>query len=96
MTRINTTVRRFPWHEDAPLPGDGKPKSQSGFENEIENSFSISAETTSLAGADLTGADVTGANFAEADLDKTIFSNVKGLDSAKGLDTAANRDKAIF
>lgn len=54
MTRINTTVRRFPWHEDAPLPGDGKPKSQSGFENEIENSFSISAETTSLAGADLT------------------------------------------
>ena len=43
-----------------------------------------------LGGADLTGGDVTGANFAEADLDGTVFRDVKGFGDAVGLDKATN------
>jgi len=43
-----------------------------------------------LGGADLTGADVTGANFTEADLEGTVFRDVKGFGDAIGLDQATN------
>ena len=49
-----------------------------------------------LSGADLTGADVTGANFTEADLDGTILRNVGGIGAATGMDTAVNRDRAVY
>src|SRR5437899_3362190 len=49
-----------------------------------------------LSGADLTGADVAAADFTEADLEGTVFRDVKGLDATKGMDTATNRDKAIY
>lgn len=49
-----------------------------------------------LGGADLTGADISGADFTEADLRATILKNVKGKDTAKGLNKAINRDKIIF
>jgi uncharacterized protein YjbI with pentapeptide repeats len=38
-----------------------------------------------LAGADLTGADLTDADATGADLGRTILTNVRGLDTVKGL-----------
>ena len=49
-----------------------------------------------LSGADLTDANVKGADFAEADLDGTILKNVRGMEQAKGLDKATNRDRAVY
>ena len=48
-----------------------------------------------LSGANLTGADVAGADFTEVDLDGTILKNVRGLGTAKGMENATNRDRAI-
>jgi uncharacterized protein YjbI with pentapeptide repeats len=48
-----------------------------------------------LGGADLTGADVTGADFAEADLEGTVFRDVKGFAEARGLDRAENAQKLV-
>jgi uncharacterized protein YjbI with pentapeptide repeats len=44
----------------------------------------------------LTGADITDADFTAADLDGTVFKDAKGIDAAKGMDKANNRDRAIF
>jgi len=38
-----------------------------------------------LSGADLTEADLTGADLTEADLGGAVFSDVRGLDTAKGV-----------
>ena len=48
-----------------------------------------------LGGADLTGADVTGADFSEADLEGTVFRDVRGYAQAKGLGRADNADKLV-
>ncbi|WP_244534534.1 pentapeptide repeat-containing protein [Hyphomicrobium sp. CS1GBMeth3] len=48
-----------------------------------------------LSQADLTGADLTGADLSNADLDGTRISGAKGFDTAIGLATIRNRDKAI-
>ena len=48
-----------------------------------------------LSHADLTGADLAGADITGADLDLAVLRDVKGLDSALGLDKTANRSKAI-
>ncbi|WP_295559469.1 pentapeptide repeat-containing protein [uncultured Hyphomicrobium sp.] len=48
-----------------------------------------------LSHADLTGADLTGADLSLADLDSTRLAGTKGLDTATGLDTVRNRDKAL-
>lgn len=47
-----------------------------------------------LSMADLSGADVTGVDFSGADFDGTVLAGTKGLEFAKGLDTAVNLDKA--
>jgi len=49
-----------------------------------------------LSHADLTGADLTGAELTGADLDGAILKGVIGLDQAKGLDAAKNREKALY
>jgi uncharacterized protein YjbI with pentapeptide repeats len=41
--------------------------------------------------ADLTGADLGGADISEADLDGTILTDVKGLDSVKGMATTKGK-----
>jgi uncharacterized protein YjbI with pentapeptide repeats len=48
-----------------------------------------------LSHADLTGANLTGADLSYADLDSANLTGVTGLDTATGLATARNRDKAI-
>jgi uncharacterized protein YjbI with pentapeptide repeats len=48
-----------------------------------------------LSHADLTGANLTGADISHADLDSANLTGVTGLDSASGLATVRNRDKAI-
>ena len=53
-------------------------------------------EGAELSGADLTGANVTNANFDKADVNGTKLIGLVGRDSAKGLDTAVNRDKAFI
>ncbi len=50
---------------------------------------------TDLSKADLTGADLTGADLAEADLDGAVLTGARGLETALGLDSARNFDKAI-
>jgi uncharacterized protein YjbI with pentapeptide repeats len=45
-----------------------------------------------LAGADLTGADMTDADVTEADLEQAILSNVRGLDTVKGLSSAPRQN----
>jgi uncharacterized protein YjbI with pentapeptide repeats len=40
---------------------------------------------TDLAGTDLTGADLTGADATDADLGGAVLTNVRGLDTVKGL-----------
>ena len=52
-------------------------------------------QNADLSHADLTGADLTGANLSHADLDSTKLTGVKGLDTASGMATALNREKAI-
>jgi uncharacterized protein YjbI with pentapeptide repeats len=49
-----------------------------------------------LSGADMAGADVAGADFTEADLEGTVLKGTKGLDTAKGMDKATNRDRAVY
>jgi uncharacterized protein YjbI with pentapeptide repeats len=49
-----------------------------------------------LSHADLTGANLTGADLERADLDGAILKGVIGLDQAKGLDVAKNREKAVY
>jgi len=49
-----------------------------------------------LSGADMTAADVAGADFTEADLEGAVLKGVKGLDAARGMDKAANRERAIY
>lgn len=48
-----------------------------------------------LSRADFSGADVTGADFSRADLDGVNFVGTKGLDAAKGLDSAINLDRVL-
>jgi uncharacterized protein YjbI with pentapeptide repeats len=48
-----------------------------------------------LSRADLTDADLTGVDLAEADLDGAILTGARGLDTAQGLSTARNFDRAI-
>jgi len=48
-----------------------------------------------LSRADLTGADLTGVDLSEADLDGAILTGTRGLNTALGLDTARNVEKAI-
>jgi uncharacterized protein YjbI with pentapeptide repeats len=48
-----------------------------------------------LSRADLTEANLTGVDLSEADLDGAILTGVRGLDTAQGLATARNVDKAI-
>lgn len=48
-----------------------------------------------LTRADFTGADVTGANFSNAILYGAIFTGARGLQAAKGLDSAIDYDKAL-
>lgn len=48
-----------------------------------------------LSHADFTDADLSGANFSLADLDSAKLAGAKGLDTATGLETTRNRDKAI-
>ena len=48
-----------------------------------------------LSHADLTGANLAGADLSHADLDSATLTGVTGLDTASGLDSARNRDKAI-
>lgn len=50
---------------------------------------------TDLSRADLTGADLTGVDLAEADLDGAVLTGARGLETALGLDSARNVDKAI-
>lgn len=47
---------------------------------------------TDLSSADLTGADLTGADLANADLTGAILTDVRGLDSARGLALARGGD----
>jgi len=48
-----------------------------------------------LSRADLTGADLTGVDLSESDLDGAILTGAKGLNTALGLDSARNVEKAI-
>ena len=48
-----------------------------------------------LSRADLTDANLTGVDLAEADLDGAILTGARGLDTAQGLATARNVDRAI-
>jgi uncharacterized protein YjbI with pentapeptide repeats len=50
---------------------------------------------TDLSRADFTGADLTGADFTGANLDGANLLAVKGLDTATGLATALNFERAI-
>ncbi|TMG84373.1 MAG: pentapeptide repeat-containing protein, partial [Betaproteobacteria bacterium] len=45
--------------------------------------------------ADLSGADIAGTDFTEADLEGVVFKGVKGIEAARGMDKALNRDKAV-
>ena len=45
--------------------------------------------------ADLTGANIAGANMEGADVDSAKLVDLKGTDSAKGMDKLKNADKAI-
>ena len=47
-----------------------------------------------LSRVDFSGADVTGADFSGADFDGAILTGLKGLNEAKGLETAINLDRA--
>jgi uncharacterized protein YjbI with pentapeptide repeats len=58
------------------------------------NLAGVSLFRAKLAGADLRGANVAGADFSEADLDGARFEGAQGVDKAKGLDSATNRDRA--
>lgn len=49
-----------------------------------------------LSRADLSGADLSGADLTGADLDGAILTGARGLDSAIGLKTAKNAQKAIY
>jgi uncharacterized protein YjbI with pentapeptide repeats len=49
-----------------------------------------------LSGADLTDADIGGADFTEADVEGAVFKGVRGMDSARGLDKAINRERAVY
>lgn len=49
-----------------------------------------------LAHADLTGANLAGADLTEADLDSAVLRNIRGLDTARGLEKAHNRDKVVY
>jgi uncharacterized protein YjbI with pentapeptide repeats len=49
-----------------------------------------------LSRADFTGANVAGASFAKADIAQTVFAGVHGRSSMRGLDSARNREQAIF
>lgn len=53
-------------------------------------------ESAELSGADLTGANITKANFDKADINGAKLIDLRGRESATGLDTALNRDKAIY
>lgn len=53
-------------------------------------------EGSEMSGADLTGANVKNANFAKADINGAKLLELRGRDSARGLDSAVNRDKAFF
>jgi len=53
-------------------------------------------DQTDLSRADFDGADVAGANFSKADISQTVFTNVRGRASMRGLELALNRDQAIF
>lgn len=44
-----------------------------------------------LSKVDLTGANLAGADLSEADLDGTIFTDVKGMDSVKGMTTTKGK-----
>lgn len=46
-----------------------------------------------LSKADLSGADLTGADFSEAELDGTLFTGAKGLESVKGM--ASSKGKCV-
>lgn len=48
-----------------------------------------------LTRVDFTGADVTGADFTGAVLYGAIFTGARGMDAAKGLDTAVDYDKVM-
>jgi uncharacterized protein YjbI with pentapeptide repeats len=48
-----------------------------------------------LSHADLTGADLTMADVSEADLDSAILTDVKGLDTVAGLDSARGHARPI-
>jgi uncharacterized protein YjbI with pentapeptide repeats len=48
-----------------------------------------------LSRADLTGADLSGVDLTEADLDGAILTGTRGLNTALGLDSARNVEKAI-
>jgi BTB/POZ domain-containing protein KCTD9 len=48
-----------------------------------------------LGGADMTGANIAGATFENADVDSTKLLQLKGKDTAKGLDKTKNTAKAI-
>src|SRR5262249_259593 len=50
---------------------------------------------TDLSKTDFAGADLSGADLTRADLYGANLVGVRGLDSVKGLGTAANLDKAI-
>ena len=41
-------------------------------------------------------ANIADADFTEADLEGTVLRSVNGLDAAKGMDRATNRDRAIY
>lgn len=67
---------------------------------EFANLKGANFEGANLAGAELGGADLTGANIAGAtlegaDVDSTKLIQLKGAETAKGLDKAKNFAKAI-
>lgn len=49
---------------------------------------------TDLSKTDFAGADLTGADFSHADLYGANLVGVRGLDTVKGLNSAADLDKA--
>src|SRR5579883_1831076 len=73
--------------------------------HEVRLSFS-KLEDADLSGANLVGADLTqvdltganlaGANLANADLDGAVLRRVRGLEQARGLDLARNRERAVY
>lgn len=48
-----------------------------------------------LSGADLTGANLAGADLSGADLDGTILRGARGLETALGLASARNAERAV-